>query len=87
MNRQDLRIIKTKENLQNALLELLKEKSIEKIKVAELCRRANVNRGTFYLHYALVDDLFKELFQDIIIDLGKSHGKPYKNTNPLKFPF
>ncbi len=43
----------------NSFLELLKTKEFEKITVADVCREANINRGTFYLHYrdiiALVD--------------------------------
>lgn len=83
MNRQDLRVIKTKESIQNALLQLLKEKSLEKINVTEICHRARVNRGTFYLHYRLVEDVFTELFQDIVDDMKIAYGKPYKGTNPF----
>lgn len=35
---EDRRILRTKERLQSTLLELLKEKPIEKITPAELCR-------------------------------------------------
>ncbi len=63
MNRNDLRVVKTKQALHNALLTLLSEKPLENISIAEICREANVNRGTFYLHYEQKEKLFEEYFQ------------------------
>lgn len=56
----DLRIIKTKERLHESLIALLKEMPLEKIKISVLCQRAQINRGTFYLHYESVDALFAD---------------------------
>lgn len=47
----DLRVLKTKNNLYNALVELMKEKSFEEIKVSDICTKALINRSTFYSHY------------------------------------
>ena len=47
----DLRIIKTKNNLHDALISLLKEKTFENIKVSDICEKALINRSTFYSHY------------------------------------
>lgn len=58
----DLRVIKTKRALHEALVELLKNRRLEQVTISELCRVANVNRGTFYLHYARVEDVFEEYF-------------------------
>ena len=41
----------------NSFLELLKNKDFEKITVADVCRVAKINRGTFYLHYRDINDL------------------------------
>ena len=49
--KQDLRIIKTKKVLYMALVDLMREKTFEEIKVSEICARALVNRSTFYAHY------------------------------------
>ena len=51
-NKTDLRIIKTNNALFNALLELMKEKTFEEIKVSDVCSKALVNRSTFYAHYS-----------------------------------
>lgn len=41
----------------NSFLELLESKDFEKITVADVCRVAKINRGTFYLHYRDINDL------------------------------
>lgn len=53
----DRRKAKTKQALRDALVALMKEKGLEAITVSDLTRKANINRGTFYLHYRDVLDL------------------------------
>lgn len=48
----DLRVIKTYSALNNAFMDLIKEKDIEHITVNELCERALIRRTTFYTHFA-----------------------------------
>ena len=49
-----------------ALISLLKKKSFEYITVSELCKFANVNRSTFYLHYETIGDLLEETAEYLI---------------------
>lgn len=56
--KEDLRIIKTKEKLTKALVQLLKEKQIQDIKISELCDLADVSRATFYNNFDTVDQVF-----------------------------
>lgn len=84
MNKQDMRVLKTKSSLQQALLTLLKTIPLEKIKITEICREANINRGTFYLHYTTVEDVFHDFFQEVILDLQTSYDEPYKYTIPFE---
>ncbi len=79
----DLRVIKTKRALHEALVELLKNRRLEQVTISELCRVANINRGTFYLHYARVEDVFEEYFQEITADLAKSYEEPYRHVKLL----
>ncbi|MBP2242148.1 AcrR family transcriptional regulator [Cytobacillus eiseniae] len=79
--KKDLRIIKTKESLRHSLLALLKRKPLDTITIAELCREANINRGTFYLHYREVHEVFKEYLEVIVEDLKQSYEEPYYKTN------
>lgn len=77
-NHEDLRIIKTKRILQETLISLLKDNAFEAIKVSDLCKKALVNRSTFYAHY---NDKF-ELFMDTIATLKEDLEKDLsKNEN------
>lgn len=71
--KKDLRVIKTKNLLYSTLIELLKDKSFEEIKVSDICNTALINRSTFYAHYAdkyellvdLVDTMKKALVESL----------------------
>ena len=80
----DLRVIKTKNNIRDAFLELRKKHTLDDIKVNALCEKAMVNKTTFYNHYQDIYDLSEELetevldnflnnFQDIDMMLTDSH--------------
>jgi AcrR family transcriptional regulator len=56
----DRRIVKTREAIQKAYMELVIEKGSSRINISELARRANIDRKTFYLHYASPDDVLIE---------------------------
>jgi AcrR family transcriptional regulator len=53
--------------MDKALLKLLEKKDFEYITIKEICKEADVNRSTFYLHYENTNDLLKET-SDYIID-------------------
>lgn len=46
--------------MDKALIDLLEEKAFEYITVSEICKKAGVNRSTFYLHYENTHDLLEE---------------------------
>ncbi|MGN0446055.1 MAG: TetR/AcrR family transcriptional regulator [Acutalibacteraceae bacterium] len=62
----DRRVLRTKRMLKDALLELLKDSEIEEITISELCRKADVNRNTFYAHYSVPADLLREIEDDLV---------------------
>ena len=55
------RIQMTKALIRSALVELMGEKTFERITIKELCERADVNRTTFYLHYADQRSVFNDV--------------------------
>lgn len=59
-SKQESRYFSTAARMDEAFLELLGEKDPPFITVKEICRRAGVNRSTFYLHYETIDDLLVE---------------------------
>lgn len=64
MNKSESKYFNTALRMDEALVSLLKEKSLEYITVKEICARAGVNRSTFYLHYETIDDLLSECVEN-----------------------
>lgn len=60
------RIKRTRTAVFNAMLDLMVEKDASKITVLELCKRADINKSTFYLHYKSMDDCLQSCFQTIM---------------------
>ncbi len=59
----------TREALRRALLMLMLEKPVDKITVKELCDAADINRGTFYAHYASPEQLLSQVENEFYLDL------------------
>lgn len=67
----DRRIGKTKKILKKTLTTLMEEKELRKITVKEITENANINRGTFYLHYLDIYDMVEKLGDEIIQNVMK----------------
>ena len=65
----DRRIRKTRAALKKSLTTLMQQKSVKDISVKELTEMADVNRGTFYLHYKDVFDLLEQSENDLLDEL------------------
>lgn len=63
----DLRVRRTRKWLQEALIELMKEKPFQDIQIQELTARAQVSRPAFYLHFVSKEDLLLS-HVDVIFD-------------------
>ena len=55
------RAVETENRIKYVFLNLLKEKDISRISVSEICKRAEIHRTTFYVHYKDVADLMEHL--------------------------
>ncbi|MFY0804435.1 TetR/AcrR family transcriptional regulator [Peribacillus frigoritolerans] len=90
----DLRVIRTKNAIRTALVELIEEKGFETITVKDITTKAKINRGTFYAHYQDkfdlmtkcqeeimqgMSDIAKQNIPDVIAELG--------TDSPLNKPF
>jgi AcrR family transcriptional regulator len=60
----DRRILKTQEALKKAVIELMSEKNFDDITIQDISDRANVSRGTIYLHYVDKFDLLDKLIEE-----------------------
>lgn len=56
-SKQDLRFIKNENLIENTFREMIAENEYSRISIKELTERAQINRKTFYLHYASLDHL------------------------------
>lgn len=57
---------KTKETIQQSLLQLLQEKPFMKVSVRDITTMAAINRGTFYLHYKDKYDLLHQIEENLL---------------------
>ena len=57
----DRRARKTRKAIQNALVTLLKNHELNKLKIKDVTDAADVNRTTFYLHYCDLYDVLSDL--------------------------
>ena len=62
----DARIIKTKDKLYIAFLNMLKETLFEEITVNEICERAGIRRATFYKHFNDKYSFLATMTEDLI---------------------
>lgn len=62
----DRRVLRTRDTLGDALIELIREKPFEEITVQQILERAGVGRSTFYAHYRDKDDLFLSDVEDFL---------------------
>ncbi len=81
---EDRRNIKTEQLIKGTFLKLLKEKDLNRITVAEISRLANLGRGTFYLHYSDVYDLYENIEKCVIDDLRDIFKESFPTTNSDK---
>ncbi len=83
---QDLRVKKTKRAIMAAFDQLLMEKKLDKISVTELAEKAEINKGTFYLHYTDIYALYQEALQIHMSELvDKIPFFDYIINDPKKF--
>ncbi len=61
----DRRTRKTISLIKKTFTHLLLEKDIKDISISELTELADINRGTFYLHYKDIFDLFEQIEKDV----------------------
>lgn len=71
--------------LKNSLIEILREKPVEKISVKELCENAGINRSTFYLYYTDPVSLLAELENEVLNSTKEFLGKVDSNQDTLPF--
>lgn len=85
-NAADRRIRKTKDQLRQALITLLLKKDLQDITISELTELADINRGTFYLHYRDVTELFRQIEDEVTEEFSRSIAKYKSHSALLRIP-
>jgi AcrR family transcriptional regulator len=80
----DPRVKRTRQLLQQALMELMQEKGFQAITVQDIAERATVNRVTFYAHFedkhALLEYTMREMFRQRLRS-QLPDGSPFSSEN------
>jgi AcrR family transcriptional regulator len=91
MSKVDRRILKSQEAIKKAVIELMSEKSFDDITIQDISDRANVSRGTIYLHYMDKFDLLDKLIETHINELREicvaAADLTFKDGNLLWFEY
>lgn len=65
---EDLRVIKTKNLIKGAFIDLVEEKGFDRVTVKDICSKALINRNTFYLHYYDKVDLLNKIANEVFME-------------------
>lgn len=82
----DRRIKKTREAINQAFLELMAERDFDKITINDISERANINRGTIYLHYTDKFDLLDKCVEEHLSNMVKFCALAKPGSSDV-FPF
>ena len=61
----DVRVRRTRQTIQEALIHLMVEKGYQAITVQDIADRAQINRSTFYRHYLDKEDLLSQYMDEV----------------------
>ena len=62
----------TKKMLANTLISLMKKKSLSKISISEIVKTCQINRKTFYYHFADIYELLEWHFEQEMLTIISS---------------
>jgi AcrR family transcriptional regulator len=83
----DRRVRKTRKQLRQVLAELLQTKPLKNISVREISDLADINRGTFYLHYKDIYDMIEQIEQEMFAEFTAIIDKHQPtNLQPTPYP-
>jgi len=86
--KEDRRVRITKQAIKESLIELLQKYPISKASVKMICETADINRSTFYTHYADQYELLKTIQQETLTGIQQSIRNKYfiRGQNEIAVP-
>lgn len=82
--RIDPRILRTRQLLKDAFIDLMQEMDIEKISVNRISERATINRVTFYSHYRDIPDMLEKMADEMIEDIHKAMNRIPQHASSIE---
>ena len=79
----DRRVKYTKKVIKDTFIELVSEKDIKKITVSEICKKADINRATFYRYYLDVFDLLDSIKKEFESELKLAYTPKNETENTV----
>lgn len=79
----DRRIQRTRRLLEQAVLELARERDLDAIAVSDITERAGVSRVTFYDHYAGRDELLIAAMEQAFVEIAQATAGLYSAGGPV----
>jgi AcrR family transcriptional regulator len=73
-DREDRRVIRTRQLLREALVSLILERGFDEVTVQDILDRANLGRSTFYAHFRNKEDLLFSGFEQFVASLHEAPG-------------
>ncbi len=84
----DLRVLKTKRNIQQALFSLLIQgQSYSLVTIDQICREALCSRSTFYAHYTQKNDLLEEITDHYVSQFQKFLTRRLESSQTTHFEY
>lgn len=83
MEKMDCRVRKTRTLLLQGLVKLMETHDIQDISVKELTELADINRGTFYLHYDDIYDMLHKIEDEMFQEFNDIMEQEPAVTRPL----
>lgn len=76
----------TRKLIKDVFIDLILEyNDAESITISEIANQADLNRGTFYIHYQDKTDIIEDLYQDAIEGIYKAAMIPYSGIDKVNF--
>jgi len=85
MSTTDLRIVKTKAKLREALKEMMEEIPFDQITVNDLCNRAKIRRATFYKHFSDKYDFLSSVVALLQSEISEKIERIEKCDNHIEY--
>ena len=89
--KEDRRVRRTQKLLKESLVQLMSEKAFKDITIKDITERADLNRGTFYLHYSDTYDLLTAMENGVLEDFQEMitaclPARPGNSLMPVLLP-